>query len=220
MKKCLNCDISVGGNDNFCPMCRNSLSGEETEYMWPPAKKLRRQTFVYKLQLFLVLAVIATALLLDYLADLHGAIHWSLVLSAWLLSFEGIITMLITRTFFAAKFITVSVFQVAVLLLFTGWYGGFLPVIIRIVIPIMISVMLVLNLIFSLTDKTDNAMVYLLGNIVVAIVPYIIQFIVKGKQFASPAWIVCVIISVITFLGIAVFKGSQTQSEIEKRIHI
>jgi len=220
MKKCLNCDISIGGKGKSCPLCRNSLSGDETEYMWPPARKLRRQTFLYKLQLFLILAVVATAFVLDYLADLHGALHWSLVLSAWLLSFEGLITMLITRAFFAAKFITIGVFQVGVLLLFTGWYGGFLPVIIRIVIPIMISVMLVLNLIFSLTDKTDNAMVYLLVNIVVAIVPYVIQFIMKGKQFASVAWIVCVIISVITFLGIAVFRGSQTQSEIEKRIHL
>jgi len=220
MKKCLNCDISVGGTGSTCPLCLNLLSGEDSPYLWPPAKKLRQQTFLYKLQKFIVLTTIAICCVLDFLLDLRGDIHWSLIVAMWLISFELILSSLIRGTLFVPKFLTLSAFQVSIMLAITGWYAGFLGPVVHYVIPIILSIMLLLNFIFSLTDKTENAMVYLLGNIVVAIIPYVVQFVIKGKKFASYAWVVCLIISIITFIGIAVFKGGKLMGEVQKRMHV
>lgn len=220
MKKCLSCDILVGGTGSTCPLCQNLLSGEDSPYLWPPAKKLRQQTFLYKLQMFLVLTTMAICSVVDFLLDARGDIHWSILVVLWLISFEVILASLIRGTLFVPKFLTLSAFQVSIMLAITGWYAGFLAPVLHYVIPIILSIMLFLNFIFSLTDKTENAMIYLLGNIVVAIIPYVVQFVIKGKKFASAAWVVCLIISIITFIGIAVFKGGKLIGEVQKRMHV
>ena len=73
MKICPNCRIQVGGENDICPICQNGLEGDsETEYYWPPAKKLKKQSMFYKIQLLVVLVGVVVSLGLDFLMDLRG----------------------------------------------------------------------------------------------------------------------------------------------------
>ena len=63
----------------------------------------------------------------------------------------------------------------------------------------------------------------LLMNIGVGLLPYILLFfrIDRGRiDGHSIPWVLCLIISVVTFLGLVIFKGRDLRSEIEKRLHL
>jgi len=218
MKKCLNCKIEVGGNVDTCPLCQNPLTGDEASANnWPPIVKLKKQAFVYKLQLFLVLTAIVVSLSLDYLIGLHGSKHWSHIASLGLFTLEVIVWGFIKKSIIIAKIISISILHVAMLLVLIGWYYDFLHIVAYLVIPIMISAALIANFVFSFIDVIENTMVYLLGNILVGIVAYLM--LVLSHRDTSIAWTVCLMISVISFLGIAVFNGGKVISEVQKRMN-
>ena len=61
-------------------------------------------------------------------------------------------------------------------------------------------------------------MSYLLTNLLVGIVPYIILYFL-GKETPIP-WIACLILSVILFIGAVIFKGRMVLNEIQRRFNI
>ena len=68
-----------------------------------------------------------------------------------------------------------------------------------------------------------NKWLYLLMNIGVGLLPYILLFfrIDRGRiDGHSIPWVNCLIISVVTFLGLVIFKGRDLRSEIAKRLHL
>ena len=71
---------------------------------------------------------------------------------------------------------------------------------------------------------TANALVYLLMNIGIGVLPYILLFFridYSGRLDAhSLPWVICLIISVITFLGLVIFRGRALKNEIVKRLHM
>ena len=92
--------------------------------------------------------------------------------------------------------------------------------------PILCCVALVCNFIFAFWRSrfTANALVYLLMNIGIGLLPYILLFFridYSGKLDAhSIPWVVCLILSILTFLGLVIFRGRALKSEIEKRLHL
>lgn len=217
MKHCLNCNIKIGGTWDECPICQNTLGGNETVNLWPDAMRLKKAAFLYKLQLFLILASTAVCLIIDFLMEVHRHKHWSLIVALWALFFEILISKITERKNVPAKIFTLSTFEILLILMLTGYYLDFFWLCIYYFAPISISVMLILNFIFSLADKHSNALVYLLCNLIVAIVPYMIFYVYFHKVHLT--WSVCLILSAITFIGIIVFKGRAVTSEIQKRLN-
>lgn len=216
MKECLNCRIKVGGEGEICPICQNTLIGEASPYNWPSERKLRQQAFWYKLQLFIALALAATGLILDFMLNLHGEKHWSLVVAMWVIIGEHVFNHYLHRSIILANILTMCTLYVAVLLYITGWYLGFRPLVAHVVIPIMVSSIMILNLVLAFLDKKGNALVYLLMNIFVGLV---VSVIIYFLQIDAVAWTVCFIISVVTFIGVAVFFGRRMLLEIQKRLN-
>ena len=218
MKKCLNCDIYIGGNKKTCPLCQNSLKGEDTAENWPILMQYRKKAFLYKLQLFIALALVVVALSLDFLFELNNGKHYSLIIALAILMIETLMRSFIKRHVVITRIISVSAFSIVIFLLITGWYYDSLYPIVYFVIPIMLGASLIVNFIFSLIDKSGNAMVYLLVNILAAFVCYPIVDLYKGIR--PIPWIICLMIGVIAFIGIIVFKGPKVFSEVRKRMNI
>lgn len=218
MRRCKNCNINVGGEIQQCPICQNALTGEATRNNWPAMKRLRWQSFLYKLQLFIVLALAVISLSLDVLMDLNSGRHWSLPIAIWSISIEFLIRHFIKKSVSAAAIVTESVLHGCALLLFTGWYMGFYRPIALYVVPICLCALVITNLILALTDKKGNAMIYLLVIILMGIIPYIILYV---KKIDIPvSYTICLMISVVTFIGICIFKGRAVRNELEKRMNI
>lgn len=91
---------------------------------------------------------------------------------------------------------------------------------IDLVIPILCTATLVLNFLFGFINRkfTENGLIYLLLNIGVGVVPYVVLTI-RHTRAALP-WVICLIVSVITFLGLVIFKGRALWSEFAKRLHM
>lgn len=218
MKKCMNCNINVGGDAEQCPLCQNGLIGEATENVWPHMGKLRIRSLFYKIQLFLVLGSSAVVLALDFLLSVNEVKHWSLIYALWGVSIELLIRHFLKKSIVPAAIITETSIHITVLLGITGWYLDFISPVLMYVVPGVITGLLVINLILALIDKRGNAMVYLLSNIVIGIVPYIVLMII-GIEIPV-IWTVCLMVSVVTFIGISIFKGRTMINEIQKRMSI
>ena len=100
---------------------------------------------------------------------------------------------------------------------FADYYAGWNGIAIDAIVPILCSVTLVLNFIFAFVNRrfTENGLVYLLLNIVVGVVPYI-GLTLRHSVRPPMAWVICLIISMITFLGLVIFKGRSLLAEFEK----
>lgn len=218
MKKCVNCNIRVGGSTDTCPLCQNSLSGEATADNWPSIDKFRKQAMAYSIQLFILLTLTAVSLGLDFLFELNNGKHWSLIVLMSVLMGEILARGYLKKNIVFVKVVNISFLHIFMIILFASWYYGFLGPMAHFAIPIAISVLTVLDWILAVIDKKGNALVYLLILQVVSIIAYAILFI--GKFERTLPWDISIIISVVSLIGIFVFRGKKVTGELEKRMNI
>lgn len=221
MKHCPYCKIDVGGQLTNCPFCQNALNddGSGDVAHWPAQTTLQKQSVLYKLQLFLVLSAMIIALSLDFLFHLNdGHLHWSLLLSMWLMAFEFGLIRLFKKNFSPSRILTLFVLIIAVLIMATGFFTGYWSLAAGIIVPWLCIGTLVANFILTLADQIANAMVYLLSNILLGVLPYLVLF-VMGKDIPL-AWIICLITSVIIFIGSCIFRGRDVLSELQRRFNM
>lgn len=217
MKKCLNCNIEIGGNTDTCPLCQNSLTGDASPNNWPSPSGLKTKAFIYKLQLFLVLAAATVGISLDYLLELNDGRHYSLVIALWLIVFELQLRSNLKRSFVISRTVSFGVLYSGFLLLLTAYTFGFFDIIAFMVLPIMFGAALLANLTFSMIDTSGNALVYLLGNILLVIFSYAF-LLLKGVE-AGLVWTICLMVSFVALIGIIIFKGRKVTNEIQKRMN-
>ncbi len=221
MLKCPVCKIEIDGNRNKCPICQNALSGSPSDYNWPVDEYLKKYSICFKIQLFVVLTVIVISLALDFLLDIRfKGYHYSLMILMWGAVSELLITEFIRKKVFPAKILTVSAVFISGLLCVTAKYFDFydfLTPTVYIAVPAIIGGTIVANFVFTFTDKSGNSLVYFLSAAVIGIIPYIAIYFGK-KSFLLP-WAIVLIVSVVTFLGIVIFKGRELKTEIQKRFN-
>ena len=192
MNTCPHCHIRVGGDTAYCPLCQNRLSGPAGEPYFPAtAPRIHRASLLYKIVAFVLSALVVVAGAFDFLL-MEDTPH---------------------RHF-------------SILLVFTDWFNGYTGYSLDLVVPILCCVALVCNFIFAFLRSrfTANALVYLLMNIGIGVLPYILLFFridYSGRLDAhSLPWVICLIVSVITFLGLVIFRGRALKNEIVKRLHM
>ena len=222
MKKCLYCKIEVGGDLEKCPLCQSKLVGEPEEPYFPKQANLQRRSLYYKIQLFVVWVLAIAGLSAEFLFNFKipgfPKVHWSLILFLWLFAFEfGIMRQFKPGTGSARK-VTSMAFIILVLLVITSYFFNFWRFTLGWVVPITIIGDIIANFVFAMIDKQGNTMSYLLTNLFVGIVPYIILYFL-GKETPIP-WIACLILSVILFIGAVIFKGRMVLNEIQRRFNI
>lgn len=222
MKNCPYCQIEVGGELKKCPFCQSSLVGvSDTEY-FPKQTTFKIQSFFYKLQMFIVFAVGIVGLGDEWLLHLdffHG-IHYSIILCVWLLAFEFGIMKLFKKGFHPSRILTIIVIIVTCLLMFTAYEIGEVAwkYMLEWVVPIIVMATLVANFVLAVFDKIANGMIYLLTNIVVGGLPYVVLFL-EGKDVPI-VWIICLILTVVLFTGTLIFKGRAVVGEVQKRFNV
>ncbi len=217
MKTCRNCNIKIGGSVDTCPLCQNSLTGEPSADNWPAKKGLKTRALLYKLQLFIVLTVIVVGLSLDFLLNLNNGKHYSLIIALWLIVFEMDLRSNLKRLFVISRTVNFAVYHIILLMLITGWYYGFSDLVIFTIAPILTSALIIVNLILSLTDRSGNALVYLLANILAVLVAYIA--IRSAYHDARLVWAISLMTGAISLIGIIIFKGHKVLNEVQKRMN-
>lgn len=221
MKTCPHCKIQVGGTGDYCPLCQNPLMGEGEPPHFPHVEPaLRKASMLYKIIAFCLLAGNVVCLCIDFLMDKAPHHHWSILVLAPTIALLLLLTSLMKRRYNAPRLLFQLLVGGSLLALFFDWYEGWQGYSLNYIIPIFCAVTLVLNFIFAFinTKLMENGLVYLLLNIIVGVGPYIALMVCNGT--ATIAWSICLIVSVITFLGLVIFKWRDLWSEMQKRLHM
>ena len=222
MRYCPYCKIEVGGDLHKCPVCQSKLFGEPEEAYFPRIDKLQIKSFFYKLQLFIAWIVIIAALGIDFLFNVRispiNTVHWSLLIAMWLIVLEFWMLRQFSRGTGSARNMTYTTFVILLMLWITSHYTGFEWLVADWIAPITLMAAMVANFVFVMTDKNGNAMVYLLTNILVGALPYLVLHI---RDEGTPiTWILCLLISIILFVGAIIFKGRTVAQEFRRRLSL
>jgi len=221
MKNCPHCNIKVGGNHEVCPLCQSRLSGEGEEDYWPKPDHLRQVSLAVKIINFILLSLSVVIVAYDFLILPKGHKHISLVILFSGIVIYALIGHFVRRRANVPRILFQSMLVLSIILILIGWYLGFRGLIIYWIMPILCSTTLVLNFVFSFIDKgfTEDSLVYMLLNIVVGVVPFIVLYF---HRTGNPplTWTITLIISAITFIGLVVFKGKRVFDEMHKRLHM
>lgn len=222
MKNCPYCKINVGGNLKKCPFCQSRLVGEDDEKYFPTQLKLKFQSLFYKMQLFFVWILIISALGVDFMFHLplgpYKGFHWSLLVLMWLLAFEYSIIHIFKKGMDASRILSITVVIVAIMVCITAYYFGILRFVLQWVMPIVVMCTIIANFILSLVDKSGNAMVYLLTDLLIGIVPYLVCFALKKN--CPIEWMICLLVSFVIFVGAIIFRGREVVNEIQRRLSV
>ena len=216
MKTCPHCKINVEGNGQICPLCQNYLEGEGTPDKWPYAVKLKKQSFLYKLQLFVSLAAAVICLGLDFMMDLSGRMHWSVIVCAIILAAQLVIRHIFKTWYNLSRVISISVFYISILLMVIFGYTGLWNVCIYVILPILWTALMIIDLILVFVDKSGNAMAYLLLVFPVNIVFYWIVLTVTKEVHI--VWSISLMITAVALIALLVFRGKGALGEMKKRL--
>ncbi len=222
MKKCPYCKIEVGGNLTKCPLCQSRLTGEGESPYFPEHPSLQFRSFLYKVQLFIVWAIMIAGLGLDLLLEIRFPgfpnLHWSLIIAMWLVAFEfGIMKQFKPGTA-SARRVTVMVFWILVLLGVTSYCFDFFWLFRDWILPITIAASLVVNFALTMLDKQGNAMTYLLTGLLFSVIPFSVMYTLRKDM--PMTWGICLIITITVLAGAIIFKGRAVAREFQRRFHI
>lgn len=220
MKTCKHCKITVGGEANICPLCQTKLKGENDEPYFPYKWKPKQIPLAIKILIFLLLSACVVFLILDLTYSLFDNFHPSIMTLVW------IICILITTKHYIKnhrsipKMIFGAMVLASLLTYITGKVYGFEWLAIDYIIPIWCCLTLIVNFVFCLIKAVfaESALIFMLLNIIVGIISYITILI--NNDDVPVSWMICLLLSIITFIGIAVFKGKTVFYEIQKRMHL
>ena len=144
--------------------------------------------------------------------------YFSVILTVWLLAFEFGIMKLFKKKYNSARILTIFAIIVSLLILGTSYYVGYFEFVGQFVIPVIVIGTMISNFILAMVGQASNTLVYLLLNVLVGIVPYMV-FYISGKE-TSICWCISLIVSVILIVGAIIFKGRVVLQEIQKRFSV
>lgn len=222
MKHCPYCHIQVGGEGNYCPLCQGPLVGEGKPAHYPQVDPpLRKVSLVSKLIAFFLLAGTVVCAAVDFLLTETSHFHWSVLVLAGSVSVLALLHALFRGRRNAPRLIFQILVGASLMVIFCDWYIGWTGFAIDYIVPVLCCAALILNFAFAFVKAwfTENALVYLLLNMIVGVVPYVALFLHRSAR-PPLAWWLCMVISVVTFLGLVIFKGRTLLAEFQKRLHL
>ena len=219
MKTCCKCHIRVGGDAEFCPLCQCPLTGEDEAPNWPKTVPAAwKMAMFYKIVAFLLLAGVVVCVTVDFRTE--GALHWSVLVAVCVLVFLTLLRSWMRHFQSMPRLLFQVLVAVSAVTLLADWYTGWHGFSLDLVIPVLCTVTLILNFILSFVPgrMAENGLVYLLMNIGVGVVPYLLLFL---RPAGHPlTWLICLVVSILTFLGLVVFRGQILAEEFHKRLHL
>lgn len=219
MKTCPKCRIRVGGAAEYCPLCQCPLTGEASAPNWPKTElPALRLSLFYKIVAFVLLAGVVVCVTVDF--NTEGTLHWSYLVALCVAVFLQLLRSWLRRFQSVPRLLFQVLLAGSAVSLLSDWYTGFHGFSIDYVVPILCTVTLVLNFVLAFAHgrMAENGLVYLLMNIGVGVVPYLLLFLRPASHPVT--WLVCLVVSILTFLGLVVFRGRSLLAELQKRLHL
>ena len=211
--------MQVGGRARKCPLCQNPLTGDGTPDYFPGAR-VRGQSLVCKILSFVILSL-GAALILGNQLILPVPYFRELCLVLLLAGTALFCTLYIGNH--RPGIVRLLFFLLIVILFVTALIDrmyGMGGISVRVIFPLLLCGVLITNFVFSLINAvfTENALFYLLVNILIGIMPFAV--LMSLKHLLPVCWALAMIVSVITLIGTLIFKWQSFLTELQKRFHM
>lgn len=218
MRYCPSCKIKVEGSHKQCPLCQNGLSGDAENNVYPSGKSFRKKSQLYKIQLFVLIALMLVSIVLDFVLDIRGGFHWSIIVATWVIGGEFTLNRLIHKHNNISYITAICGAHLAILIFITFLLIGYSDLYFAWIMPAIAIVCEIFSFVLMMSDKSQNAMIYLLGNSFIDVVLAIIYLSVWREK--NILWLCVLLVSVICVIGAVIFKEKRVVSELHKRFHI
>lgn len=220
MRVCSKCNIKVGGDFQYCPLCQHEIEGEKSDSYFQNSQNLKKKSMVYRIQLFASVAIMIICLFLDHVIGLSGKIHWSNISAFSIIIIQFVLKKLMHRHNVNLYYYLFNLSMSAIfILMIISHYLDFWDFSFSFILPSLL--MLLFGSLFALgfIDKTGNGMTYLLAAICGGIIAPAVVLKFFAPDFVM-LWQICLMLSLILLTGTIIFKGNKALNELHKRFHM
>jgi hypothetical protein len=221
MQKCDNCNVSLKGNYEVCPLCGGILheNEEKSEEVFPNLPTIFQEFNIFIRVIILIsiaAIVISFAINLIFTKDSR----WSLIVAAGIACMWVSLFFIIRKKNNIPKTIVWQVVLISVLSVLWDWSMGWLAWSINFVIPtICFGAMVVMAIAAKILKiGVRDLIVYLFIDIIFGFVPII--FILTGILSVAFPSVICVATSAISLSALILFQGDNMRAELRKKMHI
>lgn len=217
MRYCPSCKINIEGEHKNCPLCQNGLRGEAEEPVYPLRSELKKQSLLYKIQMFIMIAVMLGSIGADYILELHGTLRYSQLVIMWVVGGEIWLYAIIRKHSNPSKVVAINSIALIVMMFMMFRILHMMDIYITWILPAICTVAVVLHFICTMLDRAHNAMVYLLVQSLVSVILAIVFIWAHSKK--TILWVICLMLGVMAVVGALIFKGRKVTTEIQKRLN-
>ena len=221
MQKCDNCNVSLKGNYEVCPLCGGILreNEEKSEEVFPNLPTIFQEFNIFIRVIILIsiaAIVISFAINLIFTKDSR----WSLIVAAGIACMWVSLFFIIRKKNNIPKTIVWQVVLISVLSVLWDWSMGWLAWSINFVIPtICFGAMVVMAIAAKILKiGVRDLIVYLFIDIIFGFIPII--FILTGILSVAFPSVICVATSAISLSALILFQGDNMKAELRKKMHI
>ena len=218
MKKCNHCRLMIGGSAEECPVCQSLLEGEPEDNIWPAAEKLKIQSMIYRLHLFIFISIVIVCSSLELILKIAPIKNWSFIVIAILCMLELFIQRLLAKPITPTGCISMLAFLSIISLAILGEIFDFMGIVINTCTPALLMAIFIPGFFLCLADRSENSLVYVLTAIALSVFPVIYMLIYNIK--VSIPWFLAFCLGLICFVGLIIFLGRKTLWEIQKRLYM
>lgn len=221
MKTCVKCAITVSGNFDKCPLCQNTLIGEEPDnnevFPFVPFV-IYEHNLLYRLLLLFSAIIIIVSGAINWMLPQGG--FWSLFVIAGVACVWLTVGIAIRKRGNILKNITYQVTIISILAIlwdfFTGWHGWSIDYVIPITFAAAMSATSILARVLKM--QIENYIIYLFLLILYGIIPTI--FVLSGWSKIIYPSLICVSGSLLSLATLFIFEGKNMIEELKRRLHL
>lgn len=220
MYYCKKCGFSLTGTAKKCPFCQSDLMGEpdgETVFPEIPMKELQEGMFIRLLALGTII-VAAVCIAVNDTWQKYG--WWSAFVAAGLFSVWIVAGIAVKKHSNPLKAVLWQVCVGPLLAFAWDFWTGFRGWSVDFFMPILyICSLLVMSIIVRFTHlKPQDYLLYLVWNLLLGLIPLVLLF--GGMLRITYPSVICVLVSVVGFAGLVLFKGPALKAEWIRIFHL
>jgi hypothetical protein len=219
MKFCEHCKVYVKGSRKNCPLCENTLTGDNTEdEIFPTIPETYQYNLILRIMIFLTICISALSIAVKTMFPMQ--LNWPLFVIGGMICTWISLYLVIKQRHNIPKSL---VWQVGIITIFaviwdiwTGWHGWSIEYVLPISCLCAMIVMSITAKVLNLVIK--DFIIYLLLDGIFGFIPAI--FLALDLISYKIPSIVCVTVSVISLSAVLLFKGEEIYEELNKRMHV
>lgn len=220
MQYCEHCKVNVRDNRPKCVLCQNPLSDydEDGEKKFPNIPIKYDSHLALKILTFLSISTIVVSYAIYILFPV--SINWPKYVISTIICIWIILGVIIRKRNNIPKSMIWLVGVLSVIVVFWDFITGFRGWSINYAIPLIcVSAMVVLFITARIMNlKPRHYLFYLMIDVFYGFLPLI--FILFGWTTVLYPSIICIAVSIISFVALLLFQGDNIKDELKKRMHV